>query len=92
VTLSALPVDTQTAGQPVAFTAAATPVPGSYEYRFWRLSGGVWTVVQDYSASDTWNWTNPAEGSYQISVWARSAGSSLDQEAVGTPMAYTITP
>jgi hypothetical protein len=92
VTLSANPVDTQTAGLPVAFTAVGSGGSGTYEYRFWRESGGVWTVVQDYSASDTWNWTNPAAGSYQVSVWARSAGSTADLEAAGTPMAYTITP
>ena len=92
VTLSALPVDTQTAGQPVVFTGTGSGGTGTYEYRFWLNSGGVWTVVQDYSSSNQWTWTNPAAGSYQVSVWARSAGSTADSEATGTPMAYTVTP
>jgi hypothetical protein len=44
--------------------------------------GGAWALKQGYSAS-AWNWATAglAPGTYQISVWARQAGSTASHDA-----------
>jgi hypothetical protein len=83
VSLGATPTGPQPAGTSVTFTAAATPVPGTYEYRFWMFTGGIWTIVQDYSTLATWTWNtaNLAAGQYSFQVHARRLGSSSEAEA-----------
>jgi hypothetical protein len=59
--------------------------------------GSTWSVGQEYSPANTWQWTPNAPGSYVIQVWARNAGSSALYDAwlpsgphtvtVGTPVA-----
>jgi hypothetical protein len=76
----------QPTGTPeVVFTAGATGGSGSYEYRFWlySASGGVWTIVQDYSTTNTWTWDTSAlpADNYIVYLWARSVGSTAGLEA-----------
>src|SRR5688572_29845363 len=56
-------------GQPISWVAAAS---APAEYRFWRLSSGTWTLVQDYSPLNTYTWTPTAghTGANEIQVWA----------------------
>ena len=74
------------AGTSVAFTAAASGGSGSYEYRFWLLTGSTWTMVQDYSTSATWNWNTAgvAPGYYLVAVHSRNVGSTPASEAGNT--------
>jgi len=71
-------------GMPITWTAAAGS-GASLEYRFWRFSqtSGAWTIVQDYSAANSYTWTPSAgeEGNYMIQVWARVQGSSNNYES-----------
>jgi FtsP/CotA-like multicopper oxidase with cupredoxin domain len=69
----------QIAGTSVIFTAAGTGGSGTYEYQFWLNTGGVWAIVQPYSATNTWTWntTGVAAGSYNVAVRVRNAGSSV---------------
>lgn len=70
----------------VATTISATAMggyAGPLQYRFWVFSGvtGSWSMLRDYTASNTVSWTPPAPGTYSIQVWVRSAGSTANYEA-----------
>jgi hypothetical protein len=73
----------QAVGSSVVFTAGGTGGSGSYEYRFWLRSGGVWAIAQDYSTSNTWTWdtTGLTADSYGVVVYVRSVGSTAGYEA-----------
>jgi hypothetical protein len=80
----------------VTWTATAT-ASSPLEYRFWLYRQTGWTMVQDYSASNTFTWT-PTQGDvgqpYAVQVWARAVGSSAQYESwLGTPtFAVTVLP
>jgi photosystem II stability/assembly factor-like uncharacterized protein len=90
LTLNANPPSPQLAGTPVVLTAVATGCP-SPNYRFWiRPPGGSWAIVQNYSASGTYNWTNTATvGTYNIEVDARDASESSPYDLV-VSITYTM--
>jgi hypothetical protein len=72
----ALPAATGTA---MTWKARAVGGPGPIQYKFWRYKeGSGWTMVRDYSASDSYTWTpGPGDqGPYSLQVWARPNGSS----------------
>jgi probable HAF family extracellular repeat protein len=74
----------QQVGTPVTFTAQAQggKWATTFEYRFLLFKGGVSTVVQDYSSSNSW--IMPAEtpaGSYTVTVQARGTNSAEEYEA-----------
>jgi len=93
VTLSAAPPTSAPAGSTVTLTATASgPACPSPQYRFWiRPSNGSWSMVQDYSATNTFSWTTttPA-GSYFLGVHARDASSSAPYESF-TSIPYNLT-
>jgi hypothetical protein len=72
-------------GSPIVWTAIASGgTAGPLQYRFWRFNQttGVWSIVQDYSSTNTFSW-NPAAneaGTYALQAWVRSAGSSAQYE------------
>ncbi len=71
---------TATVGTSVTFTATATGCPNPNPvYQFWVLAPGAssWTLAQAYSTSNTFIWSTvgKAQGTYQIAVWVRDAGS-----------------
>jgi hypothetical protein len=89
-------------GTPITWTATATGGTAPLQYQFWRLRQGVgWTMVQDYSPSNTFTWTpGVAEGgTYSLQVWVRSAGSSaifdawrgFENFAINGPAAVMVT-
>src|SRR4029077_13025747 len=45
----------QQTGATVLLTASAA-CPGTAEYRFWVGRDGMWTIVQDFGASNTYSW------------------------------------
>jgi hypothetical protein len=78
VTGSATP-SSAPAGTDVTLTGDATCGEGSAEYEFWiQPPGGSWTVVQAYSASNTytWNTTGLSPGGYLVEIDAKEAGST----------------
>ncbi|MBP2683419.1 MAG: hypothetical protein H6Q79_1458 [Deltaproteobacteria bacterium] len=89
------PTQPHPAGTPVTFTAAADGGTGSYEYEFWFYNyqtEGPWGVVQPFSSDATWE--TPAllvPGSYNVAVYARSAGSPATSEQIAS-MIYVIGP
>ncbi|MFZ5893973.1 MAG: RCC1 domain-containing protein [Myxococcota bacterium] len=70
-------------GTQVTWTGSANCQFANPEYQFWRQStGGVWSIVQAWSTSNTYNWdtTGFADGTYNWQVWVREAGSTAAWE------------
>jgi len=72
--LSASPASPQAAGSQVTWTGTSTGCANP-RYRFWELDPGRrWSMVQDYSASNTYTWHSPAmAGNYEFEVDVRDA-------------------
>ena len=68
-------------GQIITFTAKAT---GSSQpvYQFWVKEDGKWRMVQDYSKTNVFKYTPNKNGDYNVSVYAKAAGSIAKQEAM----------
>jgi hypothetical protein len=84
VTLTASAEGPNVPGSVVTFSAVGEPIGGNYEYRFWLKSGGVWSVVKNYSTVSTWTWdtTGAAPGQYYVQVAVRGKGSVVKWNAV----------
>jgi hypothetical protein len=82
----------QVAGTSVTFTAAATGGAAPYQYMFWVWNGSTWSVVRDWSGSNTFTWTptQPNTG-YRVSVWARNATTTTDTRDADLAIPYPIT-
>jgi hypothetical protein len=83
--LSAAPPSPQAPGGTVVLTGSAT-CAGTPTYRFWiQQPGGPWTIVQNYSTSNTYNWPTAGLplGSYGLEVDIRNQGASASYETVG---------
>jgi hypothetical protein len=85
--LAAVPAPPQPFGVPIVWTASATGGIAPLQYRFWRYkyATGAWTMVQDYSTSNTFAWTPTAfdVGTYTLEVWVRNLGSTAAYDAFG---------
>ncbi|HKW72623.1 MAG TPA: PQQ-binding-like beta-propeller repeat protein [Candidatus Dormibacteraeota bacterium] len=98
VALTDSPPSAAMRGTVVTLTATSTSGCSSPTYRFWILgpaNGGVWTMVQDYSASNTYTWnTSPTQttGTYRFSVWLRDASSTAAYNAYDASAYYNLTP
>ncbi len=84
------------AGTQVTWTATATGGTAPLEYRFWRydVATSTWTMVRDYTTSNTFLWaTSSADvGQHKFGVWVRSAGSTADYESTLGTSVFTIQP
>ncbi|HSL23387.1 MAG TPA: Ig-like domain-containing protein [Vicinamibacterales bacterium] len=82
-------------GTTITWTATASPA-GAYQYQFWRYSktSGLWTMVRDYAASNTFVWApSLAEaGIYAIEARVRTIGSTAMFESYLTTRQFAITP
>jgi hypothetical protein len=80
VTVAGNPPSSNTVGNTVTLTAAASGCPNANPlYEFWTLAPGAssWQLGQAYSTSAiySWNTTGLSQGAYGVSVWARDANS-----------------
>jgi SpoIID/LytB domain protein len=75
-------VSPQTAGTSIKVTANAE---GGNEklYEFNLLKDGVWTVVQEYSSQNTFQWNPTIAGDYKFSVHVKDVGSSASYDDYG---------
>ena len=82
LTLTSLTPDStapQPPGTTVTFTATATGGTAPYSYKWWVSDGTTWTVVQSWTASNTYAWTpTVANPNAQVAVWVRSVGITAD--------------
>jgi len=93
-TLTPSPAGPRAPGTPVTWTTSASGGSGSYEYQIW-FHNGSWSIVKDYNvAGDRWDWntTGLTDGTYYVLVYARSAGSTSDVEAVALTPYNLVTP
>ncbi len=94
VTLTAAPPSTAPVGSTVTLTATATgPNCVSPQYQYWmRPAAGAWTMLQDYSAANTYNWTSTTpSGAYYLGVHARALASGAPFESLAS-IPYTLAP
>ncbi|HEY3488540.1 MAG TPA: putative Ig domain-containing protein [Candidatus Deferrimicrobiaceae bacterium] len=92
VSLAASPAGSQAPGTLVTYTATAIGGTGPIQYRFRiKNSGGTVLSTQAYGSANTYPWATSglSSGTYTAEVSARSNGSALDNEAVGT-MSYVL--
>jgi Putative Ig domain/Glucodextranase, domain B len=69
----------QLVGTATTFTATAAHGTAPYSYKWWVFDGVTWSILQNWSASNTYTWTpTVANSGYRIGVWVRSAGSTTD--------------
>ena len=77
--LSANKLSPQVVSTSISFIASATGGASPYSYKFRLFDGTSWSVVQDWSTTETFTWTPATPGSaYRVEVWARSGGNSTD--------------
>jgi cell wall-associated protease len=87
VTLTASPTGPQFSGTLIRFDAAASGPSGSFEYQFLLTPpGGTASVARPYGALSFWTWdtTGSADGTYTITVQARTTGSTAPFEATAS--------
>ena len=68
---------------PITWTAAASGGSGPLDYKFWLFSTVTgWSVLQDWSASNSITWTPGVAfaGQHAVQVWVRSHGSAAQYE------------
>lgn len=88
VLLVANPSSPQAVGTAITFSAQGQGGT-EYQYRFWQKTGAVWTVMQDWSTTNTWSLpTNTPAGTYPIQVDARTSTTRARDAAKS--MLYTL--
>jgi len=89
-----MPASPQASGTAITITASASGCPNA-RYEFWIQNPGssTWTIVQAYSATNTFNWTTTGLplGTYKYSVWVRDASSGASYDTYFPGTAFTLT-
>jgi hypothetical protein len=70
----------QVVGTPITFIATAANGIAPYSYKWFVSPDGVtWTILQNWSASNTYTWTpTVANSAFRVGVWVRSANNTTD--------------
>ena len=92
VTVATNPVSPAKLGTTITVTGSASGCPNP-QYQFWILPpGGVWTLAQAYTTSQSfvWNTTGNAAGTYAFSVWVRDAASSAGYDAYNSDLRFAL--
>ena len=79
----------QNTGTAIKVTANAS-YGTSLLYRFWLYDGSTWTVAQDYSSSNYYNWTPSKAATYRIWVDVKDTTSVKDVD-VSKEISYVIS-
>jgi hypothetical protein len=66
----------QIAGTTITYSAGAT--------------GGTAQIVQNWGTATTYTWTPAATGDYLVTVWARSAGATVDAAQASAQVTYPV--
>jgi cell wall-associated protease len=83
----------QPLGTTIVFTANASGGSAPLQFKWWVFNGTIWSVGQNWSASNTFNWTQTTQGDYIVAFWARSNGNNIDAPENNLVMtkSFTIT-
>ncbi len=69
----------QLLGTTITLSVTATGGVTPYQFKWWVADGGVSSVGQNWSTSNSFAWTpTVASSNYSITAWARNAGSTAD--------------
>ena len=69
----------QPPGAPVTFAATASGGTAPYEFKWWLWNGATWSLLKDWSTSNTLAWTpSTPNAAYAIAVWGRNAGETAE--------------
>ena len=79
-------------GGPAQLTAFVAGGTGPYTYKSFVFDGSTWSLVHDWSASNTVEWTPPAAGTYSFQVWVRGTGSTASWDAWSAAGPATVYP
>jgi hypothetical protein len=91
-TLSSNVASPQVTGTAVTFTANGSGGVAPREFKFLvQPSGGAVQVVQNWSTATTYTWTPATAGTYTVTVWARSAGVTVDAAQASAQMSYVVS-
>ena len=94
VTLSSNPSSPQNTGTTITWTASASCIDGTPEYKFYlRNPAGSWSLPQDWSTSPTlsWNTSNLKSGTYLVQVWTRRQGQTSALEGASPSAPFELT-
>jgi hypothetical protein len=71
--------------------ASATGGTKPYAFKFRvQYGGGAFQVLQDWSTNETFTWTTSTYGEVRVSVWARSAGNTVDAPQSSTNWTFFL--
>jgi hypothetical protein len=91
-TLSSNVASPQVTGTAVTFTANGSGGVAPHQFKFLvQPSGGAVQVVQNWSTATTYTWTPATAGTYTVTVWARSAGVTVDAAQASAQMSYVVS-
>ena len=80
----------QSAGTSITFVAGATGGRGPYQFKWLVLKGTTWTVVSNWSSSNTYTWRPTTTGGHRVAVWARDATTIADVGNVNTSVPFRV--
>ena len=81
----------QGTGTSITLAAAASGGVGPQQYKFLLQStGGAAQIVQNWGTATTYTWTPAATGDYTVTVWARSAGATVDAAQASAQVTYSV--
>jgi len=92
VTIGANKVAPQPLGSTVTFTALPVGGAAPYQFKWWAYNGDAWIAMSPWTTSNTFAWTSAtANAGGRVTVWARSAGSTVDEAEAAAAMDFVIT-
>ncbi|MGE0864755.1 MAG: hypothetical protein AB7P34_12725 [Vicinamibacterales bacterium] len=92
VTIGANKVAPQPAGSTTTFTAVPTGGAAPHQYKWWVYNGDAWVPMTDWTTASTFNWTSAtANAGGRVTVWVRSAGSTVDEAEATAAMDFVIS-
>ena len=82
----------QPAATTITFTATPTGGVTPHQYKWLVHNGLQWSIVSDWSTSNTYNWTPASSNAgYRVGVWVRSAGLTADSPEFTNSVDFPIT-
>ncbi len=90
--LSSSAASPQVVGTAITFVGTAAGGTPPYQYKWWQFDGTTWTVMQNWSALNTFMWRpNAANANYQVRLWVRNATTAADVADALLSRPYIIT-